>query len=315
MDNTTGSHNSFLGSYSGKANTAGRANTFVGANSGLGNVTGNDNVYIGAHAGDKNNGSNNVFLGSLSGQNSVTGNNNVFIGFTAGLSNDSGYYNVLTGFEAGKNIPAKNSNSIYGAIAGYNATGGGNVLIGERAGYAAGSNNVMIGFHAGENASNVNNQLFIDNSNTSNPLIFGDFANDILKLHGKVGIGGNSSVNFGNFPTTAGAVNVSNYNLFVKGGILTEEVRISLQSTWADYVFNKDYNLLSLKDVESFINKNGHLPNVPSAQQVKEEGIALGEMTKIQQEKIEELTLYLIKQNKEIEELKEQVRLLLNKKE
>lgn len=102
------------------------------------------------------------------------------------------------------------------------------------------------------------------------------------------------------------------YKLSVKGKVRAEEVKV--YNTWADYVFNSDYNLKSLVEVESFINENGHLPNVPSACEIEEKGLMLGDMTKIQQEKIEELTLYLIQQNKEIEELKTQVKLLLEKK-
>lgn len=121
----------------------------------------------------------------------------------------------------------------------------------------------------------------------------------------------------GAFPINAGGVSVSNYRLFVTSGILTDEVRVNLSNvagTWADYVFNKDYDLKPLAEVEKFITKNGHLPNVHSAAQVKEDGIALGEMAKIQQEKIEELTLYLIQQNKEIEALKTQMKSLMEKK-
>lgn len=117
------------------------------------------------------------------------------------------------------------------------------------------------------------------------------------KISGKVGIG-----NVTSFPTNT---LYTNYNLFVKGGILTDEVRVALSSggTWADYVFAKDYNLKPLSEVEAFIAKNKHLPNVPSAAQVKEEGINIGDMARIQQEKIEELTLYIIEQNKRIEAL------------
>lgn len=136
---------------------------------------------------------------------------------------------------------------------------------------------------------------------------------------GKVGIGPIVA-----FPSVAGTVNVSNYKLFVTGGILTEEIRVKTSSggTWADYVFAKDYNLKPLSEVEKFIETNGHLPNVPNANQVKEEGINVGEMAKIQQEKIEELTLYLIEQNKinqsqakEIEELKALMKILLESKQ
>lgn len=106
----------------------------------------------------------------------------------------------------------------------------------------------------------------------------------------------------------------------VKGKIRAEEIKV--YNTWADYVFNKDYKLSSLKEVETYIEANGHLQNVPSAKEVTENGLKLGEMTKIQQEKIEELTLYIIEQNKinekqnqEIEELKNQVKALLEKKQ
>ncbi|MCC9073650.1 hypothetical protein LNQ49_18890 [Flavobacterium sp. F-65] len=109
------------------------------------------------------------------------------------------------------------------------------------------------------------------------------------------------------------------YRLSVKGKIRAEEIKV--YSTWADYVFDKEYKLPNLKEVENYIVENGHLPNVPSAKEITEKGLELGEMAKIQQEKIEELTLYLIKQNKEIEqqnkdiqELKDQVKVLLGKK-
>jgi hypothetical protein len=118
------------------------------------------------------------------------------------------------------------------------------------------------------------------------------------KVSGKVGIGGVTS-----FPTTAGGVNVSGYNLFVKGGILSDEIRVALNTTWADYVFADDYNLKPLSEVETFIAQNKHLPNVPSAAQVKEEGLNVGEISRIQQEKIEELTLYIIQQEKRLKAL------------
>lgn len=108
--------------------------------------------------------------------------------------------------------------------------------------------------------------------------------------------------------------------LAVNGMIHSKEVLVDLLG-WPDYVFENEYDLKSLNEVEQFIKDNGHLPNVPSAAQVEEEGIELGEMAKIQQEKIEELTLYIIEQNKvnekqtkEIEELKQLVNQLITKK-
>lgn len=324
---TNGSNNSFFGLDSGLNNRSGSQNSFIGSLAGLSNTVGSDNVFVGWGAGNKNNGSTNTFvgrssgdantagagntfLGFISGLNNQSGVNNVFLGAAAGQNNISGGNNVLTGFGAGSSLNSW-GNSIYGTFAGQYSTGDGNVLLGSNSGKNSISSNVMIGSSAGENAI-VSNQLFIDNTNTASPLIWGDFSADQLKLNGKVGIGAVTA-----FPTTAGTVNVSNYKLFVTGGILTDEVRVNLSSsgTWADYVFNKDYNLKPLSEVEKFINDNGHLPNVPSAKQVEEEGIELGNMSKIQQEKIEELTLYLIQQKKEIEELKAQLKVLIEKKQ
>lgn len=95
------------------------------------------------------------------------------------------------------------------------------------------------------------------------------------------------------------------YELFVKKGIRTQKVKVDLAAgVWADYVFEKDYDLKSLEEVEAFINENGHLPNVLSAEEVKNEGLNLGEMDAKLLEKIEELTLYVIELKKEINELK-----------
>lgn len=132
------------------------------------------------------------------------------------------------------------------------------------------------------------------------------------KISGQVSIGGTIPTVLGAFPITASG-SVSNYNLFVKGGILTDEVKVALNSTWADYVFAKNYTLKPLSEVEQFINTNGHLQNVPSAKQVKEEGINVGDMAKIQLEKIEELTLYIIALNKKLEEQDKKIEVLVQK--
>lgn len=94
------------------------------------------------------------------------------------------------------------------------------------------------------------------------------------------------------------------YRLVVGGKILAEGVRVELEENWADYVFTPNYSLRPLYEVEQFINDNGHLPNVPSAARIKEEGLDLEEMMTKQMEKIEELTLYIIEQQKQIDELK-----------
>lgn len=98
----------------------------------------------------------------------------------------------------------------------------------------------------------------------------------------------------------------TDYRLFVKDGIKTEKVKVEIASVngWADYVFKEDYNLMSLAEVENYISKNGHLPNIPSAEEIVEDGgFELKEMNIKLLEKIEELTLYIIDQNKRIEAL------------
>jgi hypothetical protein len=93
------------------------------------------------------------------------------------------------------------------------------------------------------------------------------------------------------------------YKLYVQSGILTEKVKVAVVGTsnWADYVFAKEYKLKSIKEVESFIKANKHLPNIPSAEEVVKEGIDLATMDAKLLSKIEELTLYIIEQQKMID--------------
>jgi hypothetical protein len=112
----------------------------------------------------------------------------------------------------------------------------------------------------------------------------------------------------------------ASYKLAVNGKIIAEELRVQLPSAWPDYVFGRDYKLPTLQEVEKQIKDKGHLANIPSAQDVAKEGIAVGEMNKLLLEKVEELTLYAIaqnkiseKQSKEIAELKAIVKTLAAK--
>lgn len=97
------------------------------------------------------------------------------------------------------------------------------------------------------------------------------------------------------------------YRMFVTKGVLAEDFGISPQSSWADFVFNKNYNLLKISELATFIEKNKHLPDVPSAKTVAEEGYSQHEMNKVLLQKIEELTLYTIRQQQEIDALKAQL--------
>lgn len=99
------------------------------------------------------------------------------------------------------------------------------------------------------------------------------------------------------------------FNLYVRGGILTERVRVAIANSgqWADYVFENGYRLMSLHDVEKHIIYYKHLPNVPSAEQMVKSGMDVTETSAKLLEKIEELTLYMIKANKQIEALEVKV--------
>ena len=103
------------------------------------------------------------------------------------------------------------------------------------------------------------------------------------------------------------------YKLFVEGGIRSEKVKVDLKTGWADYVFEDEYDLRPLTEVESFIQKNNHLPDVPSAVEVEENGIDVAEMDATLLRKIEELTLYVIELQKQNKALQERVETLEKK--
>jgi hypothetical protein len=109
-----------------------------------------------------------------------------------------------------------------------------------------------------------------------------------------------------------GTENFGTYKLAVNGSIRSKEVVV--ETGWADYVFDKKYKLPSLKEVEQFILKNKHLPNIPSAAEVEKQGLHVGEVQKKMMEKIEELTLYAISQQKEIDALKKQMKKMIKSK-
>jgi len=312
----------FVGYQAGKVNT-GVNNTMVGHQAGLANTTFTNNSLFGAFAGSASNAYDNTYIGNEAGRYNQLGEGNVTVGsltMSTSLST-TGSYNTVVGFSAGK-VNRGGNNVFVGTSAGANnANGGGNVAIGFDAGRSnvSGSQNIFIGQQAGY-AETGSHKLYVANTNTTAPPIYGDLNTK------KIAIGGFTPLSTSDgFPTTVGGASVTGYRLFVKGGILTDEVRVA--TTWADYVFADNYSLPTLTEVEMYIKENGHLPNVPSAKIVESDGIEVGEMAKIHQEKIEELTLYAIEQNKQIEaqklqleqqqkdidELKASVKALMNK--
>lgn len=100
--------------------------------------------------------------------------------------------------------------------------------------------------------------------------------------------------------------NTQGYRLAINGGIICEEIKVILDVPQFDIVFESDYELSTLYEVEKYILKNKHLKDIPSAKEFREEGYKLGEMDGLLLKKTEELTLYLIQMRKEIDALKKQ---------
>jgi hypothetical protein len=172
---TTGNLNTFLGHYSGRANTTGYSNTFLGERAGYTNVTGYENTFVGRESGYANTtGSLNTFLGRQSGNANTIGGNNTFVGYKAGQSNTTGFSNMHIGNLAGQSCTTGIQNTSLGSVAGAN-----NV---------SGSGNVFLGYRAGLNETS-SNKLYIDNSDTSSPLIYGNFNSDTVAFMGTVGVG------------------------------------------------------------------------------------------------------------------------------
>jgi len=117
---------------------------------------------------------------------------------------------------------------------------------------------------------------------------------------------GNSVLRINNHTVGIGTTETGTHKLAVDGTIGAREVKVE-GGTWSDFVFKEEYPLKDIKEVEAFIKQNQHLPDIPSEKEVMENGIELGKMDAKLLQKIEELTLYIIEMNKEMETLKNQV--------
>jgi Chaperone of endosialidase len=199
--NTTGSYNTFFGYQAGYSNN-GDWNFFSGTQAGYKNTIGNYNSFIGFYAGFNNTtGSSNVFIGERAGYSNLTGNYNTIIGESAGRSQETGYSNVFIGPECGYSNIGGQYNTFLGGWTGYenkgssnvmigslsgnmNINGSGNTFLGRDAGRSnTGSQNVFLGLSAGSNESG-SGKLYIENSSTATPLIWGDFSLNQLVING-----------------------------------------------------------------------------------------------------------------------------------
>lgn len=340
--NTSGRFNTFVGINSGYSTTTGENNVFFGQRAGFSNTNGNFNLFIGASTGYTNaSGVYNTFVGNGAGYSNVGGNNNtmiglnagfktltsdnVSIGYNAGLENTSGTRNTFIGTGAGvssANPSLQNATAIgYGALV---ATSN-SVVLGAGANVGIGTSAPTARLHIASGTANTSG-LRLENINNSSPATGGqskfltvDGSGNVIL--GTAGSGGRIGAGDALWERTNGGLiktaqsdavvigqqltgTPAGYKLFVEEGILTERVKVALKNTadWSDYVFAPGYRLRSLSEVEQHIQKWGHLPGVPSAQQMVEQGNDLHRTDAKLLEKLEELTLYSIEQQKQIEQ-------------
>ena len=101
-----------------------------------------------------------------------------------------------------------------------------------------------------------------------------------------------------------GVTDTKGYKLAVGGAMIAERVKVKSQQAWPDFVFMPEYKLPSLQELEVYINQHRHLPGIPGEKEVVENGHDLGEMNRKLLQKVEELTLYIIQQDKELKNVK-----------
>jgi trimeric autotransporter adhesin len=299
FNTTDGNNNAFLGIGAGVYNTVGSYNTFLGVNAGGNNRTGSNNMMLGLNAGydgigtTPRNPSYSVFIGNSAGSK-TSGVFNIFLGYASGAHNITGQSNICIGGYAGGHPGVDNNNSC--------------TFIGTQSGPWTGTD------HANPTATfnNLTNATAIGNRakcTISNALVLGGVDADAVK----VGIGltnptypldlkGTFNLRVAyNSPTIK--VNDRNFlELDEKGEYVLNSFKMKYSDVkqWSDKVFEKKYKLLTIKQLDAYIQQKKHLPNVPSATEVVNNGVRQDELNAKLLEKIEELSLYIIQLEKRI---------------
>lgn len=233
ITNTLGSGNTFIGEASGQFNTEGECNTFLGENAGASNTTSDDNTFVGWRAGATNTGNWNTFVGKEAGYDNTSGQLNTFLGRKAGFDNTTGNWNTFVGAGAGDGNMTGDYNTFIGENAGFNVeTGNKNIYIGQGAGgnNTSGSSNVFIGYNAGI-FNTASNRLFIHNTNSNTPLIYGEFDNSMFRVNGELQVGNERIVD-------GGSLNLGIYADVIPGdGALPYDVGNNIANeSWDDVV-------------------------------------------------------------------------------
>lgn len=187
----------------------------------------------------------------------------------------------------------------------------GGILVADNYSYATpGKNDLIVKGNVGVGTTDPTRKLQINALNSSaqirlertgNLSGITDFGTDSNGLKFWVGgYDGTADFFIGNTGNTGIGTTTPDSKLTVKGKIHAEEVKVDLSVPGPDYVFNDEYNLITLEALQNYIKTNGHLPNIPSAKKMEQEGIELSIMNMKLLEKIEELTLYILQQEKQL---------------
>jgi hypothetical protein len=313
QNNTIGNSNSAFGAYTLGANLSGIYNVGIGYSSMNSVTTGNSNVGIGTKTLNTiTNGSNNTALGNYAGQSLVSGDNNIIIGYDINVPNLTGsnqlnignwIYGSVGNIGIGVSSPQEklhvDGRVKIGLISDNPATT--HIVTTDATGVLYKGLITDIAFWKKNTAITPNNPIYYDGPSsigigTNNP-------NSNTKLHiagGNVFI--DNKLYIGTTVPAAGVLN--DYALAVNGNAIFNNAKVKLFGAWPDYVFENEFKLMPLDDLQKYIDTNKHLPNVPTANDVEKNAIDIGENQKILLQKVEELTLYILQLKKEIDLLK-----------
>lgn len=325
--NTSGSYNSFLGRAAGYNNTTGTGNTLTGHYSGFNSTIAGYNTANGYEALlNTTTGSNNAALGYRALYTNTTGSNNAALGYGADVS--TGALTNATAIGSGAIVSTSNTIQMGNSsvtqvlvgtgtsatliVGGLKITGGtpaaGKVLTSDASGAAT--------WQTPTSGSWATSGANIYSSNTGNVGIGVTSPGYKLDVAGTINatnlyVAGQpykssqwttstSDIYFSTGNVSIGTNNPQGYRLAVAGKIVAEEIVVKLQANWPDYVFDVSYKPMSLEEIDAYIKEHKHLPGVPSAKEIQEKGISVGEMNAILLKKIEELTIEMISLKKEL---------------
>jgi len=191
LRNTSGHSNSFYGDNAGERNVSGYRNSFYGDDSGRNNTSGANNAFFGKSSGNANNeGKDNSFFGAYAGFTNTTGENNSFYGYFAARDNTEGNNNSFFGEQAGFLNATGSSNVFIGQASGLsNVEGSRNTFVGTASGTASGDRNICVGNNSGPLANPLgDDRLYIDVIRSDEPLIYGEFDNNLIRVNGSLDV-------------------------------------------------------------------------------------------------------------------------------